>query len=523
MVASLLRLRLLSLGNRIARPRSAAEGVAVALAGIAVVLVLVALGGFAAAVGEATPELRGTAFVVLGSAVVAGFWLLPFAFRVDDGMPPRAFASFELPPGRLAAGLALTRLLSIPVLLLVVLLVVQAGSWRAEGAAAVWTAIAADVVILALCVLGSQVASSIAGRTIVWRNLAGVLALAAVAVAAPLAAVLGTIDWSAAGVTYLRRAAAVLEWTPFGVAWGAPAAAAAGDPGGAWGRIGLGLAIALVLAAIWAWIVRRSGRTLPRAEMVQRFTGLGIFEAAPPVPGGVVAARSVVYWMRDSRYAVPLLILPLVPIVIALAFWLAGIPDGVVAWLCVPLMTLLIGWSVHNDIAADGTAFWLHVVTGIGGRADRWGRIVPLLLIGGAVVVLGSLITVWILGEPAILLPLAALSTCTLLVALGVGSVASAVWPYPTVAPGDGPFAQPQAMLGGEPAKQTLSIVLTVLLCAPAVAVVLAGLLVDPALLGVAVWVAFGSGVLVLVGGIEIGALVVSRRAPEILAFTQQN
>lgn len=521
MVASLLGLRLRSLGNHVFRPRSVAEAGSVAIGGALVLLAIIALIAFGGLMRDTTAELRSATFVVLGSGVVAGFWLLPFAFRVDDGMAPRAFAAFEFSPLRLAATLAVSRLISVPVMLLAILLAVQVAAWGTDGGAAV--AVIAGILTLAMCTLGSQIASVVAGRGIVWRNVAMLLALLAAAVAAPLAAALIALDWSADGVTYLRRAAAVLDWTPFGVVWGATGAAAEGDLALAWGRLAIAAGIVAVLAAVWMWIVRRAATTLPRAETVKRLAGLGVFEALPAVPGGVIAARSIVYWMRDSRYAVPLLILPLIPIVIAVAFAFAGIPAMVVAWLCVPLVALFIGWSVHNDIAADGTAFWLHVVTGVGGRADRWGRVVPPLLVGAVVTVGGSFLTGWIVGYAPMILPLIAIAACLLLVGLGVGSAASAIAPYPTVAPGDGPFAQPQALRGGESAKQALSLLVSLVLALPAIIVTALGATTDPGLVGVGIWIAFGSGIVVLLAGTELGALVVSKRAPEILAFTQQN
>jgi ABC-2 type transport system permease protein len=522
MVAALLRLRLLSVGNRITRPRSTAEMVGVAVAGIIAIAGIVAIVGLGQAAAATTPELRGAAFTVVGSAVIAAFWLLPFAFRVDDAMAPRAFAPFEIPPLRLAAMLSLTRLLSVPVLLLLLLLTVQTVAWHGDSSA-VGVALIADVVVLATCVFGSQVASAVAGRGLVARNVAALLTLLAVTVATPLAAVLATLDWSGSGATYLRRAAAVLDWTPFGVVWGAPAAAAVGDGGLAAWRIVVAILIAAGLAALWWWIVVRAGSTPPRAVRVRSNGGLGMFDVLPPVPGGVIAARSIVYWMRDSRYVVPLLILPVIPVVLAFAFGVAGVPTTVTAWLCLPLIALLIGWSVHNDVANDGTAFWLHVVTGVGGRADRWGRVVPPLIIGAIVVVGGAYLTVWLIDDWPILLPLIALSSCALLVGLGVASAASAIAPYPTVLPGNGPFAQPQALRGGEAVKQSLSLLTSLLLCAPTIALIIAGVVGDPGLLALAPWVGFGSGVVVLAIGTELGAFVVARRAPEILAFTQQN
>src|SRR5690606_11287711 len=118
--------------------------------------------------------------------------------------------------------------------------------------------------------------------------------------------------------------------------------------------------------------------------------------------------------------------------------------------------------------------------------------------------------------------PLAALSWCALLAALGIGSATSALLPYPAVAPGDSPFAQPQHG-GGEAGKQALSLGLSLLVCLPAIGLVLAGMLLDPDLLLVAGIVGLVLGPVALVVGTELGARVVSRRAPELLAFQQQN
>ena len=41
-----------------------------------------------------------------------------------------------------------------------------------------------------------------------------------------------------------------------------------------------------------------------------------------------------------------------------------------------------LGWSLHNDVAYDRTAIWLHVASGVRGVADRVGRLVPVLIVG---------------------------------------------------------------------------------------------------------------------------------------------
>ena len=54
-----------------------------------------------------------------------------------------------------------------------------------------------------------------------------------------------------------------------------------------------------------------------------------------------------------------------------------------------PIVCLFLGWTVHNDVAYDNTAFWLHVASDVDGRADRLGRLAPPLAIGLPVAVIG--------------------------------------------------------------------------------------------------------------------------------------
>ena len=90
-------------------------------------------------------------------------------------------------------------------------------------------------------------------------------------------------------------------------------------------------------------------------------------------------------------------------------------------------------------------------------------------------------------------------------------------------APGDSAFAQPQAIRGCDSAKQSVSLLTALALGTPAIAAMVVVATLDPAFLVPALWIAFGSGVVVLVAGVEVGGWVLNRRAPEILAFTQQN
>jgi len=522
-IGSLLRLRALGLANALAHPRSAAERAAVAIGAILIVLAVIGLVLFARDAFSTTPELRSAKFVTLGAVAVVAFWFTPLAFRIDDGLAPRAFLRFPIPPQRLAAGLAVTALASIPAVLLMLLVVIDVAAWARSGPGPAFAALLGGLLMLATALLGGLLAAALARGGIVARNVMGLIVLALVAVGAPFAALLTAIDWAAYGLTQLRRIASVLAWTPFGAGWAVPGDAATGNGG----AVLLHLAIAVVAAGVlwlaWAAVVRHSVTTAePRLTERER-VGLGVFDALPDTQTGVVAARSVSYWLRDSRYVVPLLMLPVIPAAIVVAFWLAGVPWSAIVWIPVPLVCLLVGWGIHNDIAADGTAFWLHVVTSVRGRADRWGRVVTPLVIGVVVAVVGSFVTALLYGHLGIALPLIALSAAALGIALGVGSVASAVAPYATVAPGDSPFAQPQGATGGEAPKQAASLAISVLLCLPTIGLLVLWLTVAPGLLLATLITGFGSGVLALVLGTEFGALALRRRAPEILAFTQRN
>ena len=123
-----------------------------------------------------------------------------------------------------------------------------------------------------------------------------------------------------------------------------------------------------------------------------------------------------------------------------------GVPISILALLPVPIMCFFLAWStVHNDVAYDSTAIWLHVASNVAGRADRLGRIVPPLAVGIALIAVGSPLCAWLAGDWILLPSLVGVSACVLLSGLGLSSIMSARFPYPTVRPGDSPFAQPQS------------------------------------------------------------------------------
>ena len=116
----------------------------------------------------------------------------------------------------------------------------------------------------------------------------------------------------------------------------------------------------LAWQALVAWML-----TTPQREAGARdYAGLGWFGRMPGTPAGAIAARSITYWLRDARYRVALVIVPIVPTVMILILLVGGVPGRFLVLLPVPIMCFFLAWStVHNDVAYDNSAIWLHVVS----------------------------------------------------------------------------------------------------------------------------------------------------------------
>ncbi len=522
MVAHFLRLKLTLLGNNFRRSTFQLVGMILALVyGLGIAGILTAVFG---ALRLTTPDIARVVVILFGSIIVLGFLLLPLAFGVDDTIDPRKFGLFGIKTGRLALALAVAAAVSVPTLVVAVLSVAQIVTWS-RGAVPVLFAILAAVLIVPTCVLASRVSTAIAASFLASRrsrDASGVVLVLVLAIAAPLVALAATVDWQAQGLPIMRRIVAVVSWTPFGAAWSAPGDAALGRADLAWLKILIAVVFLAVLWLVWRALVGMMLVRPQREAAARHYSGLGWFERLPATPLGAIAARSLSYWGRDARYRVSLAVIPVVPIVMVAALVIGGVPAGIIVWIPVPIMCLFLGWTVHNDIAYDSTAFWAHVSADTKGTDDRWGRIVPALMIGIPLVLIGSLVSVVVVGQYSIFPGLVGLSLCVLLVALGVSSVISAGFPYPAVHPGDSPFAQPQAAGTAGSVIQSLSFFLTLILASPVVILVfLNPTLVNVQYLGLALGAVIGIGA--LVGGVVLGGRLVDRRAPELLAFTLQN
>jgi ABC-2 type transport system permease protein len=406
---------------------------------------------------------------------------------------------------------------------MVLIAAAQVVTWS-RSTPAVLVAILSAIVLVATCVLSSRVMTTAATLLLATRRareVTGLIGLAVLSALSPLIAVMVTVDWKKQGLPVLHAIADVAAFTPLGAVWAAPGFAAEGNAIAATGTLAIAIGFVIVLWLIWRALVATMLVTPERVSPTRSYRSLGWFTYVPATPAGVVAARSLSYWGRDARYRSALVIVPIVPAVMIGALTIAGMPINYLLLLPVPVMCFFLAWStVHNDVAFDNTAIWLHVASNISGRADRLGRIVPPLLLGVVVIAIGTPLSAWGYGSAEVVPSILGVSLCTLLVGLGLSSVISAGFPYPAVHPGDSPFAQPQSSAGAASWIQGLSLLAVLALTAPTVAFAVFGIMGGGAWHVGALLLGIGTGVVALAGGIHLGGRVFEARGPELLAFT---
>jgi ABC-2 type transport system permease protein len=470
-------------------------------------------------------DVARSAVTVFGAIVILVFALLPLILGIDDVLDPRRFSLFGVKTTLLSGSIALASLLSISAIVIGIIAVAQVSTWShtAESTA---VAIVSAVLIVATCVLSARISTTVASFLLSSRRsrdittLVGILLLL---LAAPALIALSSIDWAVDGVAVLHSVANVVGWTPLGAVWAAPGDAAAGAMDGAISKLAIALGWLVILGVIWRQLVALVLVTPLRQARARRYTGLGWFDRLPATSTGAIAARSLTYWTRDSRYTTNLIVIPIVPLVIIAALTIAGVPLTVLALLPVPVMCLFLSWLIHNDVSFDSTAIWLHLASSTEGIADRWGRVLPVLSVGTVLVLAGSVVSSAIYNDWTILPSIIGVGACILLTGLGLSSVVSAAFPYPSVRPGDNPFAQPQA--GGSAAGliQGLSFFGILALTAPALTAAILGLLYGGVWSFVSLIVGLAVGAFSLFVGVGLGARIYDRRGPKLLAAALRN
>jgi ABC-2 type transport system permease protein len=537
MIAELLRLKLRLLMNGFREPRTAVwAGFGIVLAAATVALLWT---GASLAV-DLDAVTRHRVVAVAGALVSLGAFFVPLLVARSQLLHPRALWLFGFRPLSIAGTLLVTTLIG-PALLLVP--IALAPLWLWQGDAAATAALAVPFIVLEGLfaarigvVLGAVLRYRPAVNALI-RIVAALLLIAGlVVIAAHLAPNLGALLPGAWWRTTLPVVVALaplrdpaitdtLTALPLGAFWRAPSHQAAGDFALVQQDFALGVLTILVLLVVWLGTLGFQLRPTRRRPRVRAALVPGWFRRLPSTPVGAVAARSFTYWARDPRYRITLVLLPVVPVVTLLSFWIVGIPLAISALLPLPIIVLLLAWgTLHNDVAYDSTGIWSHLSAQIRGVDDRVGRMLPVLAMGVPVVLLGTPLTAWAHGDWFIIPAVLGVCTALLLGGIGVSSLISARFPYPATRPGDAPFQQPQVPGATGGGTQVGSILLILLVASPAIAATVLHLLGAP---GPWVWIALVTGVaaglLVLVLGIRVGGAVFDRRAPELLEFATRH
>ncbi|MGL4257912.1 MAG: hypothetical protein ACRCSL_16380 [Microbacterium sp.] len=520
MAAHVLRLRIALLvgalrGDRGHVVRTVLALVAVAAATTAACVALLTL-------GDAETDVVLAVTVLGGSAVTLGFALAPLIGAADDPLDPRRFALVPLPRLPLTAVLAVAGLISVPIFALLAIAVTAAVVWGEHGVA--WPAAAGGVLLGVLtCALLARVCMALASlflRERRSRELSGLFLLAIVVVVVPVGVFLASLEWAGTVPTQLGEAVSALALTPIGAAWAFPGLFAR-DAAAAGMSLLVALATLAVLALLWVWVVKRLLTTTERPLTVRERAGLGWFAVAPGTPGGAVAARSLVYWFRDRRYIVNVLVIPFAAVFTVVPLVIAGVPLELAVLVPVPFAALLLGWLPHNDLAYDSTAVWMHIASGMKGVSDRVGRLVPVLIIGIALLAVAVPVAISIHGRWALLPAMAGVCSSLFFAGLGLSSVSSVVAPYPVSPPGESPFRQPQRTGSGGAIAQSLVLLGAVAVSVPALWSGWIALTRDIDAALPALWAGLAAGFGVLLIGVTAGSMIFTRRGGRLMEFAE--
>jgi ABC-2 type transport system permease protein len=471
---------------------------------------------------ETTPTTALTVTVLAGSAVTLGFALAPLMGGATDPLDPRRFTLLGLPARSLALLLVVAGLISVPVAAIIVLAVGFGAVWARFDIPALPVTVSVVLGILT-CVLLARVCMALAAMFLSGRRsreLSGLFVLAVVVVVVPVGVFLSSLEWNGAVPTQLVEAVQALALTPLGAAWAVPGLLGT-DPDAATLSLVVAAGTVIFLGAVWMLLVHRVLTTTERPSVVRERAGLGWFAVAPGTPGGAVSARSLLYWSRDRRYIVNILIIPVAAAVTMVPLLVAGVPWELVVLVPVPFAALFLGWLPHNDLAYDSTAVWMHIASGVRGFSDRIGRLVPVLLIGMPLLAVAIPVAISLHGRWALLPALTGVCVALFFGGLGLSSVSSAVAPYAVSRPGESPFQQPQRTTSSGAIAQALVLGGAALTAVPALWFSWRALTVDITEADSALWAGVAAGGTVFLVGLVVGSVAFERRGGRLMEFAE--
>jgi ABC-2 type transport system permease protein len=516
-VAALLRLRFRVLANTL--NRNTLQLLAVIFGALqAVVILVIAIAGLAVLVIYPHPVQQATV-VIGGVAVTLGWFLIPLlATGIEPTVDPLKLSPFPLSVTKLMAAMTLVGATWIPGAGTLIVSIATALTWR-ETPGAAWAAVGCGVVATLICIIGSRMTASLTANLVTGRRRRDRVAAVLVGVLVLLGPVALAIVLALRSDAPFPATADVLGFTPFGAIWSVPGQLAAGHPVAAIGSLAIALATLVVMVIIWrasllATFRYRGGGAGHRQIAAGR---LGLFAVVPPTPVGAIGARSLLYWARDARFARQLVLVPAMPALLILLGALVHV--SWTAYLAPPIVAGLLPLTLFAVISYDGTAFALHLSTGVRGIDDRIGRAAGMLAFAVPALVVVTVVSLGVVGAWRDLPAILGISLGVLLSGLATVSVSSASIVVPVPRSGRNPFTA-QAGSGMTSLAASYAVTgVTIALALPELALGIAALVIHSALLGwlaLAVGALWGAGSLVL--GVRVGGRILDRTGPALLA-----
>ena len=519
MVAHVLRLRLALLGGALRGGRPLRTVLALAATAAVTVVVCVAVLGL----GTAPPPAARAVLVLGSAATLLAFLVGPMLTGAVDQLDPRRFAPFGVDERRMPWILALASLVSVPSAALIAITACVAVV--AIGSGIPWpVAIIACLLTAFHTALSARIGMALSAILLPERRsreLTVLFTIPVIVVAFPVAVYFASMRWDGHVPSAVNAATDVIGSTPLGAPYGMLFAIGSGDAAGAW-LSGIIMVLTTVgLLALWSFLVRHMLTSTERPVAARERSGLGWFALLPDNAFGGVAARSLVYWLRDRRYIVNVLVVPIAGVLTVFPLLVAGVPLPIAALVPVPIMALFFGWLPHNDVAYDSTAVWIHIASGLRGIPDRLGRLVPISLIAIPVLAIATSITLAVVDDWHLMLPLIGVAAALLLSGLGMSSVASVLAPYAVSRPGDSPFQQPQRSSSYSAFGPALAFLGALLVSAPTLLLFVRTVMEGDAFAGATFWVGVATGVFVLIGGVVLGGRIFERSGERLMEFAE--
>lgn len=468
---------------------------------------------------------RGTVTVLVASALALG-WLLipPFITGVDATLDPHSFVLFPVRARTLIAGLTLSAFTTPAGLATLIVMLGTGLSWwdlpAALAAGLVGGALTAVTAVASGYGLAGLMAAY-AGRRRV-REVLSIALLIPVMLSGVIVA--QTLDSLGDLFDVAPRVAAVAAWTPFGAGPAAAWAVAEGQGLRAAAHLLVAAAWCLAALALWHLAVRRTVEPVAvgggSAREAGRADGAPLRWLGRPATGPrtAIAARAQRYWLRDPRYAAGLVMIP----VLAAVLWFASTAGGDAGpglgmlTMLGPVSAWALAYSISADIAYDHTAFHLHVVSGVRGADDRWGRVMGLAGWGVPALVVLTVATTAAADRWDLLPALLGLTLGLFGVTAAMSAFVSARFVYPVPKPGESPFKTPQGATMRIMLVQGAAMLVVVPLAVPVVVPFVVALVTQSAVWGwatLAVGLAWGAVALWL--GVRMGAAWYDRAQAE--------